>query len=64
MDWYYQRQKVMTIQVLAELYMLTDKSPNFVATQEFVERRIGDFRDLEKYSKYVSLNKLFLETWD
>jgi rpsU-divergently transcribed protein len=53
MDWYYQRQKVMTIHILAELYMLTDKSVNFTATQEFVDRRVADFREFEKFSNYV-----------
>jgi ubiquinone biosynthesis protein COQ9 len=55
MDWYFQRKKVMTIHVLAELYMLTDKSPNFQATNEFIDRRIDDFREIEKFSSYVSL---------
>ena len=45
----------MTIQVLAELYMMTDKNENFVPTHEFVDRRIEDFREFEKFSKYVSL---------
>ena len=42
----------MTIHVLAELYMLTDKSPNFTATHEFVDRRIADFREFEKFTAY------------
>lgn len=42
----------MTIHALAELYMLTDKSPDFIATQEFIDRRIADFREFEKFSAY------------
>ena len=52
-DWYYQRHKVMAIQVLAELYMMTDKSHDFSPTFQFVDRRIEDFREFEKFSKYV-----------
>jgi hypothetical protein len=44
----------MAIQVLAELYMLTDKSQGYLPTHEFVERRVEDFREFEKFSKYVS----------
>jgi len=44
----------MMIHILSELYMLTDKSQNFSATHEFVDRRVEDFREFEKFSKYVS----------
>ncbi len=44
----------MLIHLLSELYMLTDKSHQFEATSDFVDRRISDFREFEKYSKYLS----------
>jgi ubiquinone biosynthesis protein COQ9 len=55
MDWYYMRKKVMTIQIVSEFYMLTDKSDNFSATEEFVDRRVQDFEYLESFVSSVSL---------
>lgn len=49
MDWYYQRHKILLIQFLSELYMLTDKSDNFEATHEFVDRRFEDFETFDSY---------------
>lgn len=53
MDWYYMRKKVIATHVLSELYMLTDKSPGFSSTEEFVDRRLEDFAELEKFGEYV-----------
>ena len=39
--------------VFSELYMITDKSKDFQATEEFVDRRMEDFYGIESFSSYV-----------
>jgi len=48
------RHKVMLIQILAELYMLTDKSPSFQESERFVDRRMQDFESLSSLGNNVS----------
>lgn len=43
-SWYTKRLSLSTIYASTELFMTADKSPNFVETREFLERR---FRDVQ-----------------
>lgn len=58
------RKKVVMTHVLSELYMLTDKSPNFRATEEFVDRRLEDFEEVEQFTQYVLIlfNPFFISS--
>lgn len=51
MDWYYKRYKIIGVVLASELYMLTDKSPGFKDTYEFVDRALAD---LEKGEELMS----------
>ena len=41
-SWYTKRASLSTIYAATELFMTTDKSPDFSDTREFLERRFGD----------------------
>ena len=40
--------------VFSELYMITDKSNKFQATEEFVDRRMEDFYELDSFCSYIT----------
>jgi ubiquinone biosynthesis protein COQ9 len=48
MDWYGVRAKVISIFVASELFMLTDKTPDYRETMDFVDRRVGQLKDFEE----------------
>jgi ubiquinone biosynthesis protein COQ9 len=41
-SWYTKRASLSAIYAATELFMTTDKSPNFIDTREFLERRFND----------------------
>lgn len=41
-SWYTKRASLSTIYAATELFMTTDKSPDFVETSEFLDRRLRD----------------------
>ncbi|KAF8952687.1 Ubiquinone biosynthesis protein coq9, mitochondrial [Haplosporangium bisporale] len=53
MNWYTKRASLMGVYTTTELYMTTDKTPNFQATQKFLDRRFEDAATLGKASSEV-----------
>jgi ubiquinone biosynthesis protein COQ9 len=45
-SWYTKRLSLSAVYASAEVVMTQDSSPNFVATEEFVQRRLEDSKDL------------------
>ena len=45
-SWYTKRASLATVYSTTDLFMTTDKSPNFEATEEFLDRRLEDVRDV------------------
>lgn len=43
-SWYSKRASLAGIYASSELYMTTDNSENFIATEEFVDRRLEDLQ--------------------
>ncbi|KAK3808287.1 MAG: rpsU-divergently transcribed protein, partial [Benniella sp.] len=48
MNWYTKRASLAAIYSTTELYMTTDKTPNYEATQRFLDRRFDDAATLGK----------------
>ncbi|KAG0032080.1 Ubiquinone biosynthesis protein coq9, mitochondrial [Podila clonocystis] len=53
MNWYTKRASLMGVYTTTELYMTTDKTPNFQATQKFLDRRFEDAATFGKASSEV-----------
>jgi ubiquinone biosynthesis protein COQ9 len=45
-SWYTKRASLAAIYASSELFMTTDKSKDFAATEEFVERRLEDVQNI------------------
>jgi len=52
LNWYTKRGLLMSAYVSTELFMLTDKSENYIETWRFLDRRI---RDILEYGKYINI---------
>lgn len=44
--WYTKRASLAAIYSASEVFMTTDKSPNFEATEEFLDRRLDDAKEV------------------
>ncbi|KAF9170183.1 Ubiquinone biosynthesis protein coq9, mitochondrial [Mortierella sp. AD011] len=53
MNWYTKRASLAGIYTTTELYMTTDKTPNYEATQRFLDRRFEDAATLGKATNEV-----------
>ncbi|KAF9930880.1 Ubiquinone biosynthesis protein coq9, mitochondrial [Modicella reniformis] len=53
MNWYTKRASLAVIYTTTELYMTTDKTPNYEATQKFLDRRFEDAATLGKATNEV-----------
>ncbi|KAG0206608.1 Ubiquinone biosynthesis protein coq9, mitochondrial [Mortierella sp. GBA30] len=53
MNWYTKRASLAGVYTTTELYMTTDKTPNYQATQNFLERRFEDAATLGKTTSEV-----------
>ncbi|KAF9434242.1 Ubiquinone biosynthesis protein coq9, mitochondrial [Entomortierella beljakovae] len=53
MNWYTKRASLAGIYTTTELYMTTDKTPNYEATQKFLDRRFVDAATLGKATNEV-----------
>ncbi|ORY99682.1 COQ9-domain-containing protein [Lobosporangium transversale] len=53
MNWYTKRASLAGIYTTTELYMTTDKTPNYEATQKFLDRRFEDAATLGKATNEV-----------
>jgi len=56
LNWYTKRGLLISAYVSTELFMLTDKSENFVETWKFLDRRI---KDILEYGKYINIARNF-----
>ena len=54
MSWYSKRATLAAIYLSTELYMMEDKSPGFVDTYAFLDRRFEDIRQLGKSKSQVT----------
>jgi ubiquinone biosynthesis protein COQ9 len=45
-SWYTKRVSLAAIYSASEVFMTTDKSPNFEATEEFLDRRLEDAKEV------------------
>ena len=54
MDWYYKRYKVVGILLSTELFMLTDRSPGYKETYDFLERRLVECEKGEELIASIS----------
>ena len=52
-SWYTKRASLAAIYASSELFMTTDKSNNFTATEEFLERRLEDVQKAGGFTSYV-----------
>lgn len=55
LDWYYKRYKIVGILTATELYMLTDKSPDFKETYGFLDRLLASTKEGEDHLTTVSM---------
>ncbi|KAG9323323.1 hypothetical protein KVV02_004531 [Mortierella alpina] len=53
MNWYTKRASLAGVYTTTELYMTTDKTPNYQATQQFLERRFEDAATVGKATSDV-----------
>lgn len=53
MNWYTKRASLAGVYTTTELYMTTDKTPNYQATQRFLERRFEDAASVGKAASEV-----------
>ncbi|KAF9184375.1 Ubiquinone biosynthesis protein coq9, mitochondrial [Haplosporangium sp. Z 767] len=53
MNWYTKRASLAGVYTTTELYMTTDKTPNYQATQKFLERRFEDAATVGNATKNV-----------
>ena len=48
LDWYSERALLLLVYSSAELYMMSDKSENFIETRSFIERLLSTYIDARK----------------
>lgn len=53
MNWYTKRASLAGVYTTTELYMTTDKTPNYQATQKFLDRRFEDAATVGKATNEV-----------